>query len=296
MSSAKILPETAAILEFLAAQEGPALSEMSAQEMRAVYGELGVHFDLPARADIRTADQTVNGIPLRLYHPPVQGSDAVMVYIHGGGWIDGDKSEFLQVKTILESEFPGYAFVSLNYRLYDFATGRNGISEQEKDIINAFKYIESKLSAWNISDDFVISGASAGGHLALLHAYKNNTSDLKAAVVFFPPTDLIELFPFNNFTSLGLTALLGGTPSTARAAYLASSPISHIDPKDVPTIFFHGNLDTVVPISQSQLLEQALKNAGVRHQFTLVEGQGHGFTPQTNITLLKASRSFIGEF
>jgi dipeptidyl aminopeptidase/acylaminoacyl peptidase len=225
-----------------------------------------------------------------------QANTPLLIYIHGGGWIDGDKSEFLQVKTILESEFPRYAFVSLNYRLYDFATGRNGISEQEKDIINAFKYIESKLSAWNISDDFVISGASAGGHLALLHAYKNNTSDLKAAVVFFPPTDLIELFPFNNFTSLGLTALLGGTPSTARAAYLASSPISHIDPKDVPTIFFHGNLDTVVPISQSQLLEQALKNAGVRHQFALVEGQGHGFTPQTNITLLKAARSFIGEF
>lgn len=225
-----------------------------------------------------------------------QADTPLLIYIHGGGWIDGDKSEFLQVKTILESEFPGYAFVSLNYRLYDFATGRNGISDQEKDIINAFNYIESQLSAWNISDNFVISGASAGGHLALLHAYKNNTSDLKAAVVFFPPTDLIELFPFNNFTSLGLTALLGGTPSTARAAYLASSPVSHVDPKDVPTIFFHGNLDTVVPISQSQLLEQTLKNAGVRHQFTLVEGQGHGFTPQTNITLLKEAKAFIGEF
>ena len=47
----------------------------------------------------------------------------LLIYIHGGGWIDGDKSEFLQVKSVLESEFPDYAFVSLNYRLFDFTTG-----------------------------------------------------------------------------------------------------------------------------------------------------------------------------
>lgn len=220
----------------------------------------------------------------------------LLIYIHGGGWIDGDKSEFLQVKAAMDSEFPGYAFASLNYRLFDFATGKNGIVEQEKDIIAAFNYIESQLSAWNISDDFIISGASAGGHLALLHAYKNNTSGLKAAVVFFPPTDLIELFPFNNFTTLGLTALLGGTPTSAKQVYLQSSPITHIDPNDVQTIFFHGDLDTVVPISQSQSLEQKLKRENVRHKFTVVQGQGHGFSPQTYATMLKEAKEFIGEF
>lgn len=225
-----------------------------------------------------------------------QAETPLLIYIHGGGWIDGDKSEFLQVKTILESQFPGYAFVSLNYRLFDFVTGRNGILDQEQDIIAAFNYIESQLSAWNISDDFVVSGASAGGHLALLHAYKNNTSDLKAAVVFFPPTELAELFPFNNFTTLGLTALLGGTPTSANQAYLESSPLTHIDPTDIPTIFFHGDQDTVVPISQSQLLEQKLKGEKVRHQFTVVQGQGHGFTPQTYTALLKEAKEFIGEF
>lgn len=225
-----------------------------------------------------------------------QSETPLLIYIHGGGWIDGDKSEFLQVKTSLEKEFPGYAFVSLNYRLFDFATGSNKIKDQEQDIIKAFKYIESQLDNWNISDDFIISGASAGGHLALLHAYKNNTSDIKAAVVFFPPTDLIELFPFSNFTTLGLTALLGGTPTTANMAYLESSPITHIDPLDVPTIFFHGNLDAVVPISQSQLLEQQLKSAGVRHKFTVVQGQGHGFTPEKNAALIKEAKEFIGEF
>ena len=235
---------------------------------------------------------------LDVYLPAGRSSSTtpLLIYIHGGAWIDGDKNEFLKVKAILEAEFPNYAFASLNYRLFDFATGTNGILNQEQDIIAAFDYIESQLSAWNISDDFVISGASAGGHLALLHAYKNNTSNLKAAVAFFPPTDLTELYTFNTITALGLTALLAGTPDSASSNYMSTSPITHVDSDDVPTIFFHGDLDTVVPISQSELLEQKLQEENVRHQFTRVQGQGHGFKPETYAALLKEAKEFIGEF
>ncbi len=220
----------------------------------------------------------------------------LLIYIHGGAWIDGDKSEFLQFKPLLEKEFPGYAFISLNYRLFDFATGKNGILDQEQDIIAAFNFIENQLDEWNISDDMVISGASAGAHLALLHTLKNNTSDIKAAIAFFPPTDLSELYKFNNLTALGLTAVLGGTPATAASAYQSTSPVNFVDPEDVPTIFFHGDRDTVVPISQSDILKQAFQSAGVRHQFTIVPGQGHGFTPETFASLISEAKEFIGEF
>lgn len=225
-----------------------------------------------------------------------QTETPLLIYIHGGAWIDGDKSEFLQVKPILEEQFTGYAFVSLNYRLYDFVTGKNGISEQEKDIISALDYIESQLSGWNISDNIIISGASAGGHLALLHAYKNNTSDLKGAIAFFPPTDLTAFYGFNNLTATGLNALIGGTPTTAASSYRDLSPVQFVDELDVPTIFFHGDMDNVVPISQSQLLESALQGANVRHQFTSVIGQGHGFTTETYAQLLQEAKEFIGEF
>ncbi|RIW18123.1 alpha/beta hydrolase [Algoriphagus lacus] len=220
----------------------------------------------------------------------------LLIYIHGGAWIDGDKSEFLQVKPLLEKEFPGYAFISLNYRLYDFATGRNGILDQEQDIILAFNSIENQLADWNISDNIVLAGASAGGHLALLHALKNNNSDLKGVIAFFPPTDLTELYKFNNLTALGLGAVLGGTPSTAALNYQITSPVNFVDPMDVPTIFFHGDVDTVVPISQSELLKAAFQNKGVRHQFTKVPGQGHGFTMTTNEELIRQAKEFIGEF
>lgn len=220
----------------------------------------------------------------------------LLIYIHGGAWIDGDKSEFLQVKPILEKEFPGYAFVSINYRLFDFATGRNGILDQEQDVIAAIKAIEQRLPEWNISDDLILSGASAGGHLALLHALKNNTSYLKGVIAFFPPTDLTELHKFNNLTALGLNALLGGTAATAAQNYQRASPTNFVDPADVPSIFFHGDVDTVVPISQSELLKNALQSKGVRHEFVKVTGQGHGFTDATNRELIAKAKAFIGEF
>ncbi|GAA0877611.1 hypothetical protein GCM10009119_05790 [Algoriphagus jejuensis] len=220
----------------------------------------------------------------------------LLIYLHGGGWIDGDKSEFLQFKPLIEQEFPHYAFISLNYRLFDFVSESNGIVEQEQDVIAAFDYIESQLADWNISDEMVISGASAGGHLALLHAYKNNSSDLKAAVAFFPPTDLASLYGFNNLTSIGLAALLGGTPETKPSAYHDTSPINFVDALDVPTIFFHGDLDQVVPISQSHLLKNELQSENVRHQFTSVPGQGHGFTAAAYTESLRQAKNFIGEF
>ncbi|WP_338226205.1 alpha/beta hydrolase [Algoriphagus confluentis] len=217
----------------------------------------------------------------------------LLVYIHGGAWIDGDKSEFLQFKPVLDNLFPEYALVSVNYRLFDFITGNNKFPTQEADIISVFDFINENLADWNISDRIVISGASAGGHLALQHAYRNDFSDIEAVVAFFPPTDLKELHGFNTITALGLESILGGKPDQIPQAYLDSSPLSHLDPNDPPTIFFHGDIDTVVPISQSELLEENLNSNGIIHQFTRVPNQGHGFTDETYRNLLQQARDFI---
>jgi acetyl esterase/lipase len=251
---------------------------------------------LAAREILNEAYGTDARQTMDVYLPAGRSSSAtpLLIYIHGGAWIDGDKSEFLQIKPILEAEFPEYAFVTLNYRLFDFITGQNGILDQEKDMISALEYIESQLSNWNISDSFILSGASAGGHLALLHAYKNNASNLQAVIAFFPPTDLAKLYTFNNLTAIGLAALLGGTPATAAANYQQTSPVNYIDTQDVPTIFFHGDQDAVVPISQSQLLKEALQASNVPHQFRIVPGQGHGFTQETYGTLIREAKTFLG--
>ena len=220
----------------------------------------------------------------------------LLVYIHGGAWIDGDKSEFLQFKPLVEQAFPDFALISINYRLFDFTTKQNKFPSQEEDVAAALAFIETKSAEWNISSKLVLSGASAGAHLALLHGLKNRKSEIKGLVAFFPPTDLPSLYGFNNLTTLGLTELLGGTPQTAAVAYQNSSPVKFVSQDDPPTIFFHGETDQVVPISQSEKLETALKNTQIRHQFIRVPNQGHGFTSETNASLLKQAKAFLGEF
>jgi acetyl esterase/lipase len=219
----------------------------------------------------------------------------VLIYIHGGAWIDGDKSEFLQVKPLVEQIFPGYAMISFNYRLYDFVSKQNRFPAQEEDVKAALVYIRSKLAEWNVSNKIILSGASAGGHLALLHGLKNRESDIKGLIAFFPPTDLTSLFGFNNLTTLGLTEIMGGSPLTVPANYQNSSPVNFASSDDPPIIFFHGEIDQVVPISQSERLETALKNAQIRHQFVRVPNQGHGFTAETNASLLRQAQTFFGD-
>ncbi|GAB2494902.1 alpha/beta hydrolase [Algoriphagus taiwanensis] len=250
---------------------------------------------LPAREILDQAYGTDVRQKMDIYLPAGRSREntPLLVYIHGGAWIDGDKSEFLQFKPVLETLFPDYAFVSVNYRLFDFISGNNKFPAQEADIISVFEYINQNLESWSVSDEIIISGASAGGHLALQHAYRNDFSAIKAVVAFFPPTALKELHGFNTITALGLESILGGKPDQIPQAYLDSSPISHLDSNDPPTIFFHGDIDTVVPISQSELLEEKLNSTGIIHQFTRVPNQGHGFTDETYKNLLEEAKNFI---
>ncbi|MCS5491211.1 alpha/beta hydrolase [Algoriphagus limi] len=219
----------------------------------------------------------------------------IMIYIHGGAWIDGSKEEFLQFKTAFEQALPDFAFVAINYRLFDFITNSNRFPTQENDVIAAVQHVLANRVSWNVSDELYLAGASAGGHLALLHAYKHQeVGDIQAVMALFPPTDLTSLYDFNFLTQSGLTALLNGSPQTNPDAYFQSSPVNFIKPSSPPTAFFHGTVDTVVPISQSDLLAAKLQEEGVIYEYQIFEGQGHGFNPATYAAIISDISAFIG--
>ncbi|WP_057938927.1 alpha/beta hydrolase [Algoriphagus resistens] len=219
----------------------------------------------------------------------------LLLYIHGGAWINGSKEEFVGFRKSMEGIFPDYAFASINYSLYDFESGSNKFPAQENDVLDAINFVISKSSEWNISDRIVLAGASAGGHLALLHAYKHQEiGNIQAVIAFFPPTDLAALYNISPITTqVGLQGLVGGTPQSDPDAFAASSPIHFVDEESVPTIFFHGTLDRIVPISQSESLAGSLKSAGVNYKFTIVPDQGHGFQEAIYPPLLQEAALFL---
>lgn len=183
----------------------------------------------------------------------------VIIFIHGGGWSGGDKSELTQFVDTIKNRLPDWAVFNINYRL---ATGApNLFPTQELDVKKAIEFIYSKRSEYGISDKFVLLGASAGGHLSCLHAYKYNSPvKIKAVVDFFGPTDLVDMFnnPANFLVPFQLMSVTGGTPTTIPTIYADANPLNYITAQSPPTIILHGGADIVVLPSQSVLLKNKL--------------------------------------
>lgn len=206
-------------------------------------------------------------------------STKVMVLIHGGAWAQGDKADFNAYVDTLRRRLPGYAIFNINYRL---ATGSAAFfPTQENDVKAAIEWIYSKRAEYGISQNFVLLGASAGGHLALLQAYKYSSPvKIRAVVDFFGPTQLTDMYnnPPNPLIPAILVQVTGGTPATHATLYQQSSPMSYVNAQCPPTIILHGGTDIVVAPSQSVMLSNQLQASGVARQYVFYPTEGHGWT------------------
>ena len=205
----------------------------------------------------------------------------VLVLIHGGSWSGGDKSDFnLTVIDTLKKRLPDYAIFNLNYRLAALPA-TNPFPTQELDIKSAVEFIYNNRANFLVGDKFVTMGFSAGGHLALLHAYKYTSPvKVKAVVDFFGPTNMAGMYIDYAGTpaQLGIFALMGNTTPTSNPSfYEASSPFTFATtPNACPTIILQGGADVVVYPTQSTTLRDKLTLAGVINQYVSYPTGGHG--------------------
>ena len=202
----------------------------------------------------------------------------VLFLIHGGAWTGGDKGDFNLAVAAFKQRLPNYAIVNLNYRLAK--QGGNYFPTQENDVRSAIDFIYQKRNEYAISDDFILLGASAGAHLALLHGYKHtNPVQVKAVVSFFGPTDLKDLYntQTNSLYKSLFAQLVGGTPDNNPAAYQQSSPVHFVKSQSPPTLLLHGDKDFMVDVSQSQRLKTKLESSGVPVQLVVYPNEGHGW-------------------
>lgn len=206
-------------------------------------------------------------------------STKVIVLIHGGGWTNGDKNEIALFVDSIQKRLPDYAIFNINYRLNK--DKMTIFPTQENDVKTALQFIFSKAREYLISDKYVLIGASAGAHLALLQGYKHDAPvKPKAIASFFGPGDLIDLVnkPVggNIFLSLVFVKAIGKTPEEDAALYASSSPVNFIKSTSPPTILFHGGADPFISPSQSENIKNKLTAAGVVNQYNLYPGKGHG--------------------
>lgn len=133
-----------------------------------------------------------------------------------------------------------------------------------------------------------ITGASAGGHLACLAAVTaDDKTRVKAAGVFFPPTDLLKWgeneldIHSDNGIARRIRRLVPIDPADAdndgaiKEKLAKISPARQVTAEAPPFLLIHGDADFLVPLQQSQVMVAALKNAGVPAELIVKKGGGH---------------------
>ena len=229
------------------------------------------------------------GIDLKLdiYYPKTaEGAVPTVVYVHGGAWIQGDKSTGAGAVEIPELVSRGYLVASINYRL----APQHKFPAQIEDVKCAIRFLRANASRYGIDPERIGAwGGSAGGHLVALlgtsdastgwegsGGYAGESSRVKAVVDLFGPTDLTAIVPGTTNAST-LENVFGTSDPRSEIAKWAS-PVTHISADDPPFLILHGDKDNVVPLSQSQILYDRLLAAGVPATLVVVKNGGHGFS------------------
>jgi acetyl esterase/lipase len=155
----------------------------------------------------------------------------------------------------------------------------NHFPAQENDMESAVTYLKNNTGAYNISNEFVYLGISAGAHLSLLQAYKH--SDIlqpKGIISFFGPVDLQQLYVHSDVTIPGvLRTIIGASLQENPDLFAQASPINYVTSASAPTLMLHGDKDVLVPVEQAYLLRDKLNSLNVSNKLVVYPGQGHGW-------------------
>jgi acetyl esterase/lipase len=216
------------------------------------------------------AKRSTGDLHLDLYLPAAPAPHPLVVWIHGGGWKYGDKAWMFSIRKLTQQ---GFAIASVQYRLSHTAKYPAAIV----DCRDALHWLEQNGAGYGLDTKHIfISGGSAGGHLAAFIGLEAGRPAVKAMCLLYPATDLTG-FANQDAPHGYLPDFLGGSVNQKRALAIEGSPVNYVHDNAPPTLIFHGDKDTLVPIAQSVELERKLHDKGVECHLTVVHGKGHGF-------------------
>lgn len=243
-------------------------------------------------ADRDVTFQTVDGFELRIdiYRPAkTDGKPApVVVYLHGGGWMYGDKTGGPGIEVIPELVKRGYVVASPNYRLapaYKFPA-------QIEDVKCAIRFLRANAAKYGLDPERIgVLGNSAGGHLAALLAltdvsdgfegsggYADQSSRVQAVADWFGVVNLLDP-KYRDPALAKVFAQPTMTMTEREVVYRRFSPVTYVSKDAPPFLILHGEKDTLVPFQQSADFAQQLQAAGAPVTFMAVKNAGHSFVP-----------------
>ncbi|HET6810198.1 MAG TPA: alpha/beta hydrolase [Acidimicrobiales bacterium] len=199
---------------------------------------------------------------LDIYRPREDCRDApVLVYIHGGGWVIGDKRE-QGLPMMLYLAAQGWVCVTINYRLSPRATWPDHLVDCKR----AVAWVRENIAGYGGNPGFVaVSGGSAGGHLAAMVGltpgldrfqpdFEGRDTSVDACIPFYGIYDFTGTGTLRDW---GFAWFIGRTVLKKKMrdhpeAFRDASPMAHIGPGAPPFMVVHGANDSLAPVAQAR--------------------------------------------
>lgn len=247
-------------------------------------------------------------VPLKLdLHLPKADNPRVIVYVHGGAWRAGSKSD-VPIAGLLDH---GFAIASVDYRLSTQAR----FPAQIHDIKAAIRFLRAKSGLFHLNTDKIaIIGSSAGGHLAALVGVTNGhkalegrigehldqSSDIACVVSLYGASNLQSILSQSTEFGLkmrvpALQLLLGDVPDQVPDLAKLASPVAHLDAKDPPLLLIHGDDDPQMPPQQSQEFAKAYEAKKLPVTLIMLPGSKHGGAEFYDEARLKTMAAFLAK-
>jgi len=246
-------------------------------------------------------------LTMDMFKPKAQTNGLAVVYVISGGWysshqrIDDQYSQFFA------------PFLKRGYTIFAVVHGsadKFTIPEIIADVDRAIRFIRFHAAEYGIDPAHIgITGASSGGHLALMLGTGDSDGDpaakdpvdrmsssVQAVACFYPPTDffnwgqpgeialgcgkladLAALFEFRELNTNVAKFVTITNASRIRQIGIDISPIYHVSSNAAPTLIMHGDSDLRVPIRQAETMIEKLKKAGVDAKLVVKPGGDHGW-------------------
>lgn len=236
------------------------------------YGEFGrrTSLDVWRRADL-----------------PRDGKAPVLVQVHGGGWVVGDK-EAQAYPLMVHMAERGWVCVSITYRL----SPRSGWPDHIVDVKRALAWVKQNIADHGGDPDWVaITGGSAGGHLCSLAALTPNDpqfqpgfEDADTAVQACVP--FYGVYDWTNRDQTGREDILGFLEQVVVKDTYANSPhvfeqassMTHVSGEACPFFFLHGTNDSLVPVEQARsMVDMMRKESSQPVVYVEFPGAQHAF-------------------
>lgn len=196
---------------------------------------------------------------------------SAIVFYHGGGWRGGSPNAFARQSARLAER--GMVALSVQYRL----TSQPGVTVADcvKDAKSAFRWVLAHASELGIDPAKVAAGGgSAGGHLAAALVTLDQVND--------PADDAAQTTRPAALVLFNPALKLGGMRSQPDARFsnanvAAVDPFEHVKRGHPPTIIFHGEADTTVPIATARAYAAKVQSLGGACQIVAFPDQPHSF-------------------